>query len=317
MGVRRAVDAAEAELARAVEPAGAERTGEGTIYTLGPLIHNPQVLDSLAARGVRILPEESGRWPPSLAGKAVILRAHGVSPRVEDELRSRGARIVDATCPRVKASQNIVRDLTGRGWTVFFAGERDHAEVRGIAGYAGGGQRENGDCVIAGNAAEAEAAGAELFRKTRGGSGERQTALIAQTTFSLEEYEAIAEVLKKYFPRLEVKSGICGATRDRQEALRKLCAGVDAVVIAGGRDSANTRRLLAIAESLGKPALLAESARDIPADFAGTSASPDGDPGVIGLSAGASTPDSVVEEIAAALEQVLRCKGLRRIPSPV
>jgi 4-hydroxy-3-methylbut-2-enyl diphosphate reductase len=120
-----------------------------------------------------------------------------------------------------------------------------------------------------------------------------KTALIGQTTISEEEYRSIGEAIKKYFPALEIIETICAATRERQDALRELLDKVDAVIIAGGKESANTRRLLAIAEKQGKPCALSESAADIPAGFAAFQ--------TVGLCAGASTPDTVIDEIEDAL----------------
>jgi 4-hydroxy-3-methylbut-2-enyl diphosphate reductase len=304
------------------------------VFSLGPLIHNPQTLSSLKERGLVILDEEEAAsangqavcppiheqpfagqpgQPAGSSGKkpVIIIRAHGINPRMEEKFRAKGFRIVDATCPRVKASQNTAFVLARRGLAVFIAGEKNHAEVKGIAGYvrsgaearpnvrtAGGaagadkteaaGRR---DCFIVGTAAEAETAAAALRRQRP----DVETALIAQTTFSEDEYVRIAEAVKKSFPGLEVKDTICGATRERQDALRKLCAEVDAVIVAGGRESANTRRLLAIAGQCGKPCWLAETAADLPPEL--------GRYGSAGLCAGASTPDNVIEEIAMALEK--------------
>jgi 4-hydroxy-3-methylbut-2-enyl diphosphate reductase len=324
MGVRRAVKMAEAELA--ARPAAGNRP---PVFSLGPLIHNPQTLASLKGRGLVVLDEEAAaangqaacppcRDQPS-AGQGqtagspdekpvVIIRAHGVSPRVEENLLLKGFRIVDATCPRVKASQNTALALASRGLTVFIAGEKNHAEVKGIAGYVEAGSPRKipvdtarppetvdaagrpARCIIVGSAAEAETA-AETLRRER---PDAETALIAQTTFSEDEYERIETAVKKRFPGLEVKDTICGATRERQNALRELCAACDAVIVAGGRDSANTRRLLAIAGQYGKPCWLAETAADLPPELKNHA--------VAGLCAGASTPDGVIEEIANAME---------------
>jgi 4-hydroxy-3-methylbut-2-enyl diphosphate reductase len=303
--------------------AGAElaaRPGNPPVFSLGPLIHNPQTLASLKERGLVILDED--RVMEQVTNQAlpraekitadekpvVIIRAHGINPRTEENLLLKGFRIVDATCPRVKASQNTALTLAGRGFSVFIAGEKNHAEVKSIAGYveAGAGPRRQTRtgavkaqagtdggrvpaCVIVGNAAEAETAAAALRRERP----DAETALIAQTTLSADEYERIEAAIKKSFPNLEVKNTICGATRERQDALRKLCAACDAVVIVGGKESANTRRLLAIARHCGKPAWLAETAADLPPELKNYA--------VAGLCAGASTPDDVVEEIAGAL----------------
>ena len=267
MGVRRAY-----EMARRESGLKGRR-----VYTLGPLIHNPSVLEDLGERGVSIL--EPGGIPGVLENSTVIIRAHGVSPAVERELALKGLSVLDATCPHVKASQNKVRDLSRLGFTVFLAGEKDHGEIVGIRGYI------EGPCFVIANPLEAEAAATELARDNPGA----KTALVAQTTLSQEEYFAIGEAIKRRFPELEMVNTICGATGERQDALRELSAHVDGFVISGGRESANTRRLLSIAEGCGKKAWLVENASGIPDELSSCS--------VIGLAAGASTPDSVIDAI--------------------
>ncbi|MDR2211340.1 MAG: 4-hydroxy-3-methylbut-2-enyl diphosphate reductase [Spirochaetaceae bacterium] len=285
MGVRRAVEMAEAELAAGSGP------GEASpVFSLGPLIHNPQTLAALKAQGLVILDEDQAAAAPG-KNPVVIIRAHGVSPPLEENIRRRGARIVDATCPKVRASQKTALTLAKRGFTVFIAGEKTHAEVKGIAGYVEAGsppdqeKAPGGSCIIAGTAAEAEAA-ARTLRRERPGA---KTALIAQTTLSEDEYGRIAAAIKESFPDLEIRDTICGATRERQDALKELCAACDAVVIAGGKESANTGRLLAIARRCGKPAWLAETAADLPPELDRYK--------TLGISAGASTPDDVIEDI--------------------
>jgi len=304
MGVRRAVETAQAALVAA-------KIESGCIYTLGPLIHNPQVLDSLAGQGIRILEEGSifSKTPPDLCGAVVIIRAHGIDPGTEQKLREMGARIIDATCPRVKASQLTALEMAKKGYRIFLAGESDHAELKGIYGYALEGAalhraalqkaaRSGESCVIAGNPRDAKAAAKALLER----EPLAETALIGQTTISEEEYIMIAEAIKEAFPNLEVKNTICQATRERQDALRELCSQVDAVIIAGGRDSANTRRLLSIAQCCGKKAWLVESAFSLPSfDEMNSSVTKTGGIFTIGISAGASTPDSVIAEIESAL----------------
>jgi 4-hydroxy-3-methylbut-2-enyl diphosphate reductase len=220
--------------------------------------------------------------PPDLQGITLIIRAHGISPRLEQTVREKGGRIVDATCPRVKASQTKAASLVEDAYALFLAGEAAHSEILGIQGYAPG-------CTVVGNAAEAEAAAQKLHLTNAGA----KTALIGQTTICEEEYAAISCAIQKYFPSLEIMQTICSATKERQESLRQLLDKVDAVVIAGGKESANTRRLLAIAQERGKPCVLVENADEIPAEFAVYE--------TLGLCAGASTPDSVIDEIERAL----------------
>ena len=271
MGVRRAVEIARRESA----------VQGKCVYTLGPLIHNPAVLERLAERGVKVL--EEGEFPPEPADSTVIIRAHGVPRALEAELRRQGARVLDATCPNVKLSQIAARSFAEKGFRVFLAGEENHGELSGIRGYI------DSPCYVVGSPEEAEKAAAELRRIEPAAI----TVLIAQTTISAGEYRAIGESLSRFFPDMEIADTICKATAERQDALRELCGQVDAVIVAGGRDSANTQRLLSLAVELGRPAWLVQSPREIPAEIAAYE--------TIGLSAGASTPDSLITEIEAAL----------------
>jgi 4-hydroxy-3-methylbut-2-enyl diphosphate reductase len=222
--------------------------------------------------------------PGDLKDTTVIIRAHGISPGLEAELAGRGARITDATCPKVKASQLAARAFAAAGRRIFLAGEEHHGEITGIRGYVQkGGPAAR--CLVVGNAAGAEKAAEKLYREEPAA----KTALIGQTTISPEEYRAIGEGIRRFFPDLEIAATICGATRDRQEALRELCGRVEAVVVAGGGESSNTRRLLAIAQAQGKPAWLVEGPDDIPREIAAYQ--------TVGLCAGASTRDETVDDI--------------------
>jgi len=282
MGVRRAVEMAWRESS----PQNNEAT-DRRVYTLGPLIHNPTVLADLEERGIKVLKE--GEVLPEGPGRenaAVIIRAHGVSPDAEAALAAQGVRILDATCPHVKASQKKARELSRQGFFIFLAGEKEHAEIIGIRGYI------EGPCAIVANPAGAEEAAEELARNDPG----VKTALIGQTTIRQEEYFSIGERIKRCFPGLEIIDTICRSTRDKQNALRELSDQVDAFVIAGGRESANTRRLLSIAESCGKKAWLVEDVSGIPPELACCS--------VIGLAAGDSTPNGLIDAIEEALKVI-------------
>jgi 4-hydroxy-3-methylbut-2-enyl diphosphate reductase len=281
MGVRRAVS-------MAVE-AAAKSTN---VYTLGPLIHNPRVLEDLDKLGIKIL--EEGEIP--VAGSAedkniVIIRAHGVSPSTEAELARSGIQIIDATCRHVKLSQEKAMDFAQKGYIVFLAGEKDHGEIAGIRGYVESARPPGAvpSCYVIGSPGEAEKAGKDLSRRDSA-----KAVLIGQTTISPDEYMAIGEKLRNFFPGLEILDTICGATAARQTALRELCAQADAVIVAGGRESANSRRLLSLACELGKPAWLIETAEEIPPEIRQFE--------TIGLAAGASTPDSLIDEIETYLQ---------------
>ena len=292
MGVRRAVDIAYRESRAAAE--GLSSGGvPRRVCTLGPLIHNPQVLEDLRSRGARVLDEAS--LPEDLENHVILIRAHGVRPQAEEALIARGVRIVDATCPKVKANQMKARQLSREGYQIFLAGERRHSEIIGIQGYAP-------SCIIVADPGEAEQAAAQLCagwepakNAFSSGKGTAKIALIGQTTLSAEEYRAIGEGIGKYFPQVERINTICQATAERQEALAALCGQVAAVVVAGGRESANTRRLRDIAEGRGKAVWLAESPEDIPPEIRAYQ--------LIGLSAGASTPGWIIDALE---ERLLR-----------
>jgi len=295
MGVRRAIKIACNQLAYSQLACG-KADSPGKVYTLGPLIHNPQALEDLHQRGIEILDE--AMLPENLAGSIVIIRAHGISPQTETELLELGAALVDATCPKVKASQLKAESLAKQGYRLFLAGEKTHAEITGIRGYAQEGWLHRNDAdgskqflQVVSSAAEADTAAVKLFTEDQTLQGRpAKTALLAQTTISTEEYHAIGAVISQYFPMLEIIQTICAATKERQDSLRELLCRVDAVVIGGGKDSANTRRLLNIAQASGKPCAIVETPADIPPDFFKYE--------TIGLAAGASTPDTVIEAIS-------------------
>ncbi len=266
-GVRRAVETAERAAARA---AGSGSSG----FVLGQIVHNPRVSARLAGLGMETIddPDDaSGR----LAGATVVIRSHGAAPEVLERLRAAGADVVDATCPRVAANQKAAAAYAARGYLVVIAGDKGHGETLGVAGHAPG-------AVIVSSAAEAASAPTD-----------RPLALIAQTTVSEAEYEAVRDALRSRRPDLIDVGGVCAASRERRAAVEELAGEVDAVVVVGGRNSANTRRLAELAASLGVPAWHVENAAEIPDEL--------GRYERVGLSAGASTPDEDIDEAEARL----------------
>jgi 4-hydroxy-3-methylbut-2-enyl diphosphate reductase len=267
MGVRRAVELA----LRAAEE-------KRPVYTLGPLIHNPQAVAELEARGIHAIAEEE--LDDRLLDATVVIRAHGVPPQLRTKLQSYCARIVDATCPRVLASQRKAASFAERGYTVAIAGDAGHGEVTGIAGYATQAGGESAAIVVG---------GPEEARRIKA----RKVALIAQTTIKREEYEAIRAALAENFPSLESVDSICPCTDERLEALSDLARRVEAIVVVGGRNSANTARLYLSARAL-RPAWLVETAAELPPEVFGYA--------IVGLTAGASTPDHLIDEVESALK---------------
>jgi 4-hydroxy-3-methylbut-2-enyl diphosphate reductase len=247
------------------------------VYSLGALIHNPQEMAALEAKGLVVLDEKA--LPPVLSASTVIIRAHGAAPALEAELKARGAVIADATCPKVKANQLKAQKFSQAGRKVFIAGEKNHAEMLGLKGYAPGAVVLPSSKALAASQVPPGLQTCVCLRPV----------LMAQTTFSASEFKAIACKLQQLYPGLEVADTICPATSERQQALRDLCLKVEAVIVAGGKSSANTRRLLAIAQNTGIPAWGVESAGDIPPQVYAYQR--------LGLSAGASTPAWVIDSI--------------------
>ncbi|MCL2214795.1 MAG: 4-hydroxy-3-methylbut-2-enyl diphosphate reductase [Treponema sp.] len=280
MGVRRAVDIAIREATCAAKATCAKESGS-SVCTLGPLVHNPKVSADLEALGIHSIDESSLTVHGSALCESVIIRAHGINPVTEHKLRKEGYRIIDATCPHVKKNQLKIQELSNAGFRLFIAGEAEHAEIKGLLGYC----EDSPFCEVTGSADEAREKAAVLYRKNR----DAKTALLGQTTISEEEYKNIGEEIKKYFPDLQIIQTICAATSDRQNALHELLLQCDAVIVAGGKESANTRRLFSIAQQSGKPCALMEDAAQIPDSFLKHE--------TVGICAGASTPDSVIEDI--------------------
>jgi len=270
MGVRRAEELALQAVAEG------KRT-QRPVFTYGPLIHNPQAVADLGKAGVNVLDPEAfgkGLLDTVAAGAIVVIRAHGAPPEAFGRLARLGARVIDATCPRVLKSQKKAKELLEQGYSVVIAGDRSHGEVAGILGHAPGAK-------VVENAGKAEALALAWAGKP--------VALIAQTTIKKSEYDAILERFSAFCPEFLAVETLCPATSDRQEALAELAGIVDAIVVVGGRNSANTRRLWMAARESGKPAWHIETAAELSAEIFSF--------GRIGITAGASTPDSMVDEV--------------------
>jgi 4-hydroxy-3-methylbut-2-enyl diphosphate reductase len=205
----------------------------------------------------------------------VIIRAHGIGPEQKRQCEREGITCIDATCPNVRRIHRDVAAYASRGFHVIIVGEETHGEVRGIRGYAG-------SATVISSASDAEISPIPM-----------PCIVVGQTTFKREEYRRICEVLRTREPRVEVLDTLCAATESRQESLQRLAERVDALLVIGGRKSANTRWLYQAAIETGKPSWHIEEASDIPREISGFER--------VGISAGASTPDSTVEEVEAAL----------------
>jgi 4-hydroxy-3-methylbut-2-enyl diphosphate reductase len=294
-GVRRAMDMAY----KALE----DYPGQ-PIYTHGPLIHNPAALSALERRGIRVLDAPINGRPRDLTGASVIIRAHGVGPKEVAELETAGARVLDATCPRVRSAQRTAAEYAARGFGVIIAGDPGHAEVTGLVGWA----TQQGT--------EAASAGHVVVVRNRGEAARAPLpgpswVLLGQSTINPAEYAAIAETLRARLPSLVVKDTLCPEVGKREEAVRALGAALNGrggILVVGGRNSANTARLYEIARSVAADAVLVETAEEVPPRFFAME--------TVGISAGASTPDEMIEAVAARLGRGASNATRNSPPSP-
>ncbi len=244
------------------------------IASLGALVHNRQVVEELARDGIRPVNSleeiESGR---------VLIRSHGVTPATLAAAREKGLEIVDATCPFVARAQALAGKLAGDGYQVVIVGEPGHAEVEGLAGWAG-----PGAVVVAGK----EAAASLPFHPRR--------AVIAQTTQPVAKLNEVAAVLRPHTDSLVVHNTVCQATRQRQEAAVKLARQVDVMVVVGGKESANTRHLAELCQATGTPTYHVEQAGELCRQWFINARR-------VGVTGGASTPAWIIEEVVVMLSE--------------
>lgn len=269
MGVNLALSKLDALIAQMPQP--------GSLFILGSIIHNPQVVRAYTEKGV-VTVQSPAEIPP---GATAVIRAHGVTKEVETELRQRGVEIVDATCPKVKAACLLIEKHTASGRLLLLYGEATHPEVKCLLSYA--------------------AAGAFVFDSMEASTAltldpVHSYCLAAQTTQDKGIFKEISTALKSREKLdLIVLHTICDATRERQEEAVQIAHEVDFVVVAGGYESSNTRRLAQVVLAQGTPALHIETAEQLPLDELKKYRR-------IGLTAGASTPKGIVDEIQRVLE---------------
>jgi (E)-4-hydroxy-3-methyl-but-2-enyl pyrophosphate reductase len=250
---------------------------DGEIYTYGPLIHNQQAIDLLRSRQIEII-QDSTRAGSGL----IIIRAHGVTPEIRAALIQAGARICDATCPHVARAQNLIQKFTTQGYHGIIIGDKGHAEVVGLLGYAQG----NASVV-------------ETIEDVRALPSSDKVFVVAQTTQSEELFREVSQAIEARYPDAKIFNTICRATEMRQEEAIELARQVDLMVVVGGRESANTRRLVELCTGQGTPTVHIETADELQADTLERYAT-------IGVTAGASTPHWVIRNVVEALEALQR-----------
>jgi (E)-4-hydroxy-3-methyl-but-2-enyl pyrophosphate reductase len=256
-GVKRAIRIAKETLSE----------GKGKVFTLGALIHNPQVIADLEQQGIRSLED-----PDELTDGTVIIRSHGVSPDIYTKIEEKNIKIVDATCPIVKRIQRLVEALAKEEEEIVIVGNKNHPESRGLIGYS------RGKGIIIESTAQAE----KMPKKKR-------RAVLGQSTQDMTLFQKIAAVLVEKTEELNVYNTICQSTQTQQKSTSELASRVDTLFIIGGKNSSNTYKLYQISKRVLPNTHFIESSSQITSEMLKGAK-------IIGLSGGASTPPEAIEE---------------------
>ena len=265
-GVKRAIESSESLL---------KDIGE-EIVTYGKLIHNDQEVERLKKNGI-IPKDELGL----IKGQKVIIRTHGISEEEYHLLETQNNEIFDFTCPFVKRLQELAKKYYEEGFQVIILGKEDHPEIKGVKGWT-----RNTAIVVNG---PADIQNLDLSQK--------KCCFLAQTTEKEENFLLCVEILKNKAPETVVVNTICKATQERQQAAKDLAAKVDIMVVIGGKESSNTRKLFQISKSINENTYHVERASDLDKKWFENSS-------IAGVSAGASTPDWIIEEVIKEMEEM-------------
>ena len=269
-GVKRAVEQVYEQIEKAKKP----------VYTYGPIIHNEFVVKDLEEKGVRVLNTEEEL--AALKDGIVIIRSHGVGKHIYELLEAHHITVVDATCPFVKKIHSIVKRESELGKTIVIAGNPHHPEVMGIRGRCSG---EN--VFVVNSEEEAEALEGQIMSKN--------VVLVAQTTLRKDFFKKIAKILKKHFTNAEIFDTICSATNERQLAAAELAEEADAMIVVGGAESSNTKKLYELCREHCTDTVCIENAKELnkyikQGKFPASKK-------LVGITAGASTPGAVIKEV--------------------
>ena len=262
-GVKRAVDTVYEQ---------ADTCG-GPIYTYGPIIHNEEVVKDLESRGVSVIRSEEEL--EGITEGTVIIRSHGVEKRICDKLLGKGIRIVDATCPFVKKIHNIVEKESAEGKYILIIGNPDHPEVIGIRGWAGS------NVSVIQNADDIEKVD---FSKNK------KICVVSQTTFNYNKFQDLVEIIKKKSYDISVLNTICNATKERQTEAQSIAESVDAMIVIGDKHSSNTQKLFEICRKACNNTYYIQTLGDLDLNQLGSVET-------VGITAGASTPNNIIEEV--------------------
>ncbi len=263
-GVKRAVDMVYEQLE--------QKKGED-IYTYGPIIHNEEVVRDLEERGVKVV--DSKDELEAIEGGTVIIRSHGVPKEIYELLERKGIERVDATCPFVKRIHGVVERESARGRHIIIIGNDGHPEVEGIKGWS------KTPATVVQNVSEAEKFSADLGEKL---------CIVSQTTFNYKKFQDLVEIFQKKGYDIIVANTICNATEQRQKEALELAAAADVMIVIGGTHSSNTRKLYELCKSKCESTYYIQTLADLKLDLPNSVE-------LVGITAGASTPNKIIEEV--------------------
>ena len=261
-GVKRAVDKVYEQI----------KTGK-KIYTYGPIIHNEEVVKDLEEKGVQVIPDKETLR--NLKEGTVIIRSHGVEKEIYDILEQNGLECVDATCPFVKRIHNIVSKESAAGKHIIIVGNAGHPEVEGIMGWC------NGPLNVLETVEEAENLVLPQGKPIH---------IVSQTTFNYNKFQHIVEIFEKKGYNNSVANTICNATEERQTEAREIASQADIMIVIGGKHSSNTRKLYEICSSECDKTYFIQTLDDLHLELPKSV-------GLVGITAGASTPNKLIEEV--------------------
>lgn len=262
-GVQRAVDSVYKEL----------EENSGKIYTFGPIIHNEQVVEDLNKRGIEVI--DTVEQLKKIKEGTVVIRSHGVAKEIYDILEQQKLKMVDATCPFVKKIHNIVLDESNNGKTIIIIGNDNHPEVEGIKGLV------NGEVIVINKEEQIEKL--SLPEQTK-------ACIVSQTTFNHNKFKYLVEIIRKKGYDITVVNTICNATHVRQVEAQKISSKVDGMIVIGGKNSSNTQKLYDICRNECENTFYVQTVKDLNLHELKSLKS-------IGITAGASTPKNIIEEV--------------------
>lgn len=255
---------------------------ERQVYTLGPIIHNEQVVEDLKSKGVGVVSA-----PEDIAGEkaedaTLVIRSHGVSREVIDRIHEKQLEYEDATCPFVKKIHETVREYSSKAYVIIIIGSKDHPEVQGILGWT------NGRGIVIETAEEAEHFSLD--------DGSEKICIVAQTTFNYKKFQELVEIISKKGYDIIAVNTICNATSTRQKEAEELAACSDAMVVIGGRHSSNSRKLYEICKNQCENTFFIQTVDDLKEIVLNSFTS-------LGITAGASTPNNIIQEVLEACQK--------------